>query len=194
VDITLDTSLPLSQLILNANSFTSVDLIALRRIRRFPTGRFPRHKQQRPQTVPLSAFAMKQLSSPVTSQAEASKKQPEGRDSYEVPKEPEGESRERLQGREASPEVAPETSPGAALEASPDAQSGQGSKREVEEAESPPPAKKSRPCPARQVSDFKACIKKCRGRRLLLSLYCGVRVTLGYLDANSVEFDADPEP
>jgi len=133
----------------------------------------------------------------VTSQAEASKKQPEGRDSYEVPKEPEGESRERLQGREASPEVAPETSPVASSGAAPEAggaESGQGSKREVEEAESPPPAKKSRPCPARQVSDFKACIKKCRGRRLLLSLYCGVRVTLGYLDANSVEFDADPEP
>jgi hypothetical protein len=145
VDITLDTSLPLSQLILNANSFTSVDLIALRRIRRFPTGRLPRHKQQRPQTVP-PACALQQRSSPATSQAEASKTQPD--DSYEVPKEPEGESRERLQGREASPEVAPEASPGAAPEAG-GAQSGQGSKREVEEAESPPPAKKSRPCPAR---------------------------------------------
>jgi hypothetical protein len=148
VEITLDTSLPLSQLILNANSFTSVDLIALRRIRRFPAGRLPRHKQQRPQTVPPTAFALKQRSSPVTSQAEASKKQPEGSVSYEVPKEPEGESRERLQDREASPEA----SLGAAPEAG-DVESGQGSKREVEEAESPPPAKKARPCPARQVSD-----------------------------------------
>ncbi len=150
MDITLDTSLPLSQLILNANSFTSVDLIALRRIRRFPAGRIPRHKQQRPQEAPPT-FALKQLSSPVTSQAEASKKQPEGSVSYEVPKEPEGESRERLQAREASLEVAPEAAPEAG-----GAEIGQGTKREVEGAESPPQAKKARPCPARQVSDLYA--------------------------------------
>jgi hypothetical protein len=95
----------------------------------------------------------------VTSQAEVSKKQPEGRDSYDVseaaePKQQEGESREQLQER-ATPslEVAPEASPGAAPDAG-GAESGQGSKREVEEAESPPPAKKARPCPARQVSDL----------------------------------------
>jgi hypothetical protein len=140
---------------------------------------------------------MKQRSSPAASQKAEASKQLES-DSYEVSKEPEpkeqeGESRERLQGREASPEMAPEASSEVAPGAG-GAESGQGSKREVEEAESPPPAKKARPCPARQVLDFKACVKKCRGRRLLLSLCCGIRASPGYLDANSVEFDADPEP
>jgi hypothetical protein len=41
---------------------------------------------------------------------------------------------------------------------------------------------------------FKACVKKYRGSRLLLSLCCWVRVRPGYLDANSVEFDADSDP
>ncbi len=102
-----------------------------------------------------------------------------------VPKEPQGESRERLQGREAAPE-------------SGGADSGQGSKREVEEAESPPPAKKARPCPARQVSDLYAFLrvvsKSAVGGGCCCLCVAGSLVSPGHLYANRVEFDADPEP